>query len=64
MYIYPIRGMGTLRFDWTILLVIGAFVLSLIVQGAMQSTFRKYSAVPSMRGMTGAQVASYILQSE
>ncbi|MEE1114325.1 MAG: zinc metallopeptidase [Eubacterium sp.] len=51
-------------FDWTYLLVIAAFVLSMIVQGAMQSTFRRYSSVRSMSGMTGAQIAERILQSE
>jgi len=51
-------------FDWTYLLVILAFFLSLIVQTTMQSTFRKYSRVPSSYGMTGADVAHRILESE
>ena len=53
-----------LYFDWTYILVILAFVLSMIVQTAMQSTFRKYSRVRSSYGMTGAQVAQRILESE
>ena len=53
-----------LYFDWTYILVILAFVLSLIVQTTMQSTFRKYSRVRSSYGMTGAEVAQRILESE
>ena len=51
-------------FDWTYLLIIASFVLSLVVQMRMTSTFNKYSKVASSRGMTGAQVAQAILQSE
>ncbi|MGN0361421.1 MAG: zinc metallopeptidase [Bilifractor sp.] len=51
-------------FDWTYLLVILAFFLSLIVQTTMQSTFRKYSRVRSSYGLTGADVAHRILESE
>ena len=50
--------------DWTYLLVLLALVLSLIVQAKMKSTFRKYSQVRSMSGLTGAQAAQHILQSE
>ena len=53
-----------LYFDWTYILVILAFVLSMLVQTAMQSTFRKYSRVRSSYGMTGAEVAQRILESE
>ena len=50
--------------DWTYLLLIGAFILSMIVQFKMQGTFAKYSKVGTRSGMTGAQVAEMILQSE
>ena len=50
--------------DWTYLLVIAAFVLSLVVQFSMQSTFQKYCRVGARNGMTGAEVAQRILQSE
>ena len=50
--------------DWTYLLLIGAFILSMIVQFKMQGTFAKYSKIGARSGMTGAQVAQMILQSE
>ena len=50
--------------DWSYLLLIIAFVFSMIVQFSMQSTFRKYSQIGSMRGLTGAQAAAQILYSE
>lgn len=51
-------------FDWTYLLVLAGFVLSLIVQGVMKSTFSKYSQIRSMSGLTGAMAAQKILESE
>ena len=51
-------------FDWTYLLILAAFVFTLIVQGTMRGTFRKYSRIRSGSGMTGAQVAQQILASE
>ena len=51
-------------FDWTYLLLIAAFILSMVVQVSMQSTFSKYSRIAARSGMTGAQVAQMILQSE
>ena len=51
-------------FDWTYLLLIAAFILSMVVQFSMQNTFSKYSKVAARSGMTGAQVAQMILQSE
>ena len=50
--------------DWTYLLIIAAFALSLAVQFSMQSTFQKYCKVGARNGMTGAEVAQRILQSE
>ena len=50
--------------DWTYLLILAAFVFTLIVQSVMRGTFRKYSRIRSGSGMTGAQVAQQILASE
>jgi hypothetical protein len=50
--------------DWTYLLILAGFVLSLAVQGAMKSTFGKYSQIRSMSGLTGAMAAQKILESE
>lgn len=50
--------------DWTYLLIIAGFVLSLIVQGVMKNTFNRYSHVRSMSGLTGAMAAQKILESE
>ncbi len=57
------RGM-MYGFDWTYLLLIAAFILSMIVQVSMQNTFSKYSRIGTRSGMTGAQVAQMILESE
>ncbi|MDY6286586.1 MAG: zinc metallopeptidase [Lachnospiraceae bacterium] len=51
-------------FDWTYILIIFAFLLSLIVQTSMQSTFRRYSRVASLCGLSGAEAARRILDSE
>jgi hypothetical protein len=51
-------------FDWTYILIIFAFLLSLIVQTTMQSTFRRYSRVASLCGLSGAEAARRILDSE
>jgi Zn-dependent membrane protease YugP len=58
---YPSYGYGV---DWTYILIIIAFIISMAVQAGMQSTFAKYSKVPSMCGMTGAEAAQRILMSE
>ncbi|MEE8886346.1 MAG: zinc metallopeptidase [Eubacteriales bacterium] len=55
---------GYYYFDWTYLLIILAFIISLIVSVTMNSTFSKYSKVLSMCGMTGAEAARKILDSE
>lgn len=57
----PIAAYGV---DWSYLLLIAAFILSMVVQISMQSTFTKYSKIAARNGMTGAQVAQMILQSE
>ena len=45
-----------------LMLVLPAFVLSLIAQGAVKAAFSKFSKVRSARGSTGAEAASVILQ--
>lgn len=50
-------------FDWTYILVLVAFLLSLAVQANMNGTFQRFSQVRSMRGLTGAQAAESILRS-
>jgi len=50
-------------FDPTYILIIIATIISLIAQWRVNSAFSKYSRVASMSGMTGAQAARMILQS-
>lgn len=50
-------------FDWTYLvLVVPCIILALWAQHNVNSTFTKYSAVYSRRGITGAQAASIVLR--
>lgn len=56
--------MNSLRymyFDWTILLLLPAFILSIFAQSRVNRTFNKYSKVISSQGMTGEQTARKIL---
>jgi len=49
-------------FDWTYLvMVVPFFILTLIAQFYVKSTFNKYNQIRSMSGMTGAQAARRIL---
>lgn len=57
---YPYGGFG-FYFDWTYILLIPAFILSMWAQFKVSSTFSKYSKVSNRRGMTGADAARYIL---
>ena len=50
-----------LFWDPTMMILIPAVLLSLYAQMKVSSTFNRYSQVPSHRGMTGADVARYIL---
>ena len=50
-------------FDPTYILIIIAAIISLIAQWRVNSAFSKYSRVASMSGMTGADAARMILQS-
>ena len=54
---------GLFRFDWTILLVIPGFLVSLWAQFKVKSTFDKYSKMHTRRGMTGYAAARKILDS-
>lgn len=51
-----------LYYDPTMLLLIPALLLSLYAQFAVKNTFAKFSRESTRRGITGAQVASNILQ--
>lgn len=44
-------------------LILAAAALGMIAQGAVQSTYRRYSAVAARSGVTAAQAAQAILQS-
>ncbi len=48
-------------FHWSYLLLIPGMILVFWAQQRVQSTYRKYSEIPSASGMTGAQVAQMIL---
>ena len=50
-----------LYYDPYFYLLIFGFLISILAQSAIQSAYRRYSAVPSRRGYTGAQVAYNIL---
>ncbi len=52
---------GLFTWDWTILLVIPGFIISLWAQIKVKSTFNKYSQMRTMRGMTGYMAARKIL---
>lgn len=52
---------GLFYFDWTILLVIPVFIFSLWAQFKVNSTYEKFSKIPTRRGMTGASAARSIL---
>ena len=49
--------------SWFILLVLPALILSLIAQAGVNSAYKKYSQVRSLRGMTGRDAAETILRS-
>lgn len=57
-------GLGYGYFDPTMILVLIGVVLSLWAQGRVTSTFNKYSKVRSRTGMTGAEAARRLLQSQ
>ena len=49
-------------YDSTFLILIPAIALALYAQFKVQSTFRRYSEIPSGTGYTGAQVAAELLR--
>lgn len=51
-------------FDPTYILVLIGAILSMLASSKVQSTYKKYSRVRSMSGMTGAQVAELILRNK
>ena len=60
---YGMYGYGML-FDPTIGLVLIGVIISLWAQGRVTSTFNRYSRVRSMTGMTGAEAAKQLLNSQ
>lgn len=50
-------------FDWTLLLLIPAFIISGIAQARISGAYRKYSRIPDRAGVTGAQFAQRMLSS-
>lgn len=55
-------GGGFGWFDWTLLLLIPAFIISAVAQARINSTYRKYLQVPDRTGVTGAQFAAEMLR--
>lgn len=53
--------MGFGYFDWTIFLLVPAFILALAAQTKVKSAYNRYLRVPVRNGMTGAQAARRIL---
>lgn len=54
--------MPYLFFDYSyIIFILPAIVASLIIQARLKSTYRKYSRVGNIRGITGAQAAQTVL---
>lgn len=47
----------------SMIILIPAIVLSLLASARVQSSFKKYSQIPDMRGLTGAQAARMMLDS-
>lgn len=50
-------------FDWTLLLLIPAFIITGIAQARISGAYRKYSRIPDRNGVTGAQFAQRMLNS-
>jgi Zn-dependent membrane protease YugP len=48
--------------DWTLILLIPAFLLGAYAQFKVSSSFRKFSKVASSRGLTGAEAARLVLE--
>lgn len=52
---------GLFMFDWTILLIIPGFIISLWAQIKVSTTFKKYSKISTARGLSGYGAARRIL---
>lgn len=63
-YYYGGRGYGGFYFDWTYLLAILGLILTMIASARVNSTFARYQKVQAMCGMTGAQAARMVLDSQ
>ncbi len=50
-------------YDWTIVILIPAFILSLFAQTKVKSAYSTYARVPNRRGITGRETARRILDS-
>lgn len=48
--------------DWTIIILIPGLIISFIAQMKVSSTYSKYSSIPAMCGITGAETAQRILR--
>ncbi len=55
---------GYYGFDWTYLLIIVGFLLTLAASGLVNNTFSRYDKVRSRCNLTGAQAAQKVLQSQ
>ena len=62
-YGYPRYGFG-FYWDPTLILVIIGALISMWASGRVQSTFNRFSRVGSLSGMTGAETARRILDSQ
>ena len=50
-------------FHWSFIIVIPGIIMGIWAQAKVKSTFKKFSQVRSMRGLTGAQAARQVLDS-
>lgn len=54
---------GAVRIDWTYILLIAAFVLSMIASIKVKTTYAKYAKVKARSGMTAEEAAQRVLRS-
>ena len=52
---------GFIYFDWTILLILPGFIISLVAQIKVSTTFNKYAKMKTLKGLSGAAAARKIL---
>lgn len=58
-------GLGTgIGFDWTYILVIIGFIITMWASSNVKNTYAKYAKVASIKGLTGAEVARMILDKQ